>query len=176
MPTVIPDPTYCTVEEFKAETMLPTPDSLNTEVITKLLKRAESQIDNFCGKQKHHPDDEDNLRLFPREDDEDEFGNPEIPLAVFEATILQVEFLYTQWSSSGTSSTQMPEQHQVSRFAVGGDGSYSEDRAAGGKDDAAAQLCAAARAKLTNYRRRSGRMLLSDASPMRLPRSSRERL
>lgn len=168
-----PDPTYITAAEVQDETLDTVLAALEDTVINKLIKRAESQIDAFCRKQPHHPDDDNEDRVFPRDIDNDIDGNAEIPVAVHEACLLQVEHLYRTWYAVDKTAAKK-EQHNVKSYGVTGDGGYNEVRAGAGRDDAAAQLCAEARSRLSGYRKMSATMTLSGTSPTTPPLSSRD--
>ena len=119
----IPDPTYITAAQVASNTLITALANLGEENVTKIIKRAEGQIDKYVGRQEHHPDDDNTDRVFPRLEDDD-CGSPVIPLDISHACLAQVEFLYTQWwSTSGT--TQEPVSRDVKSESIGGDGSYS---------------------------------------------------
>jgi hypothetical protein len=147
----IPDPSYITVEEVEANTLIEALATLGEENITKLIQRAEDQIDTHVGQQKHHPDDENTDRVFPRENDFDpDTGTVLIPYLVSKAALSQVEWLYTQWWSTRTT-TQPKANRDVTSESIGGDGSYSADYASEGKLFPEAMLCDQARAYLSGF-------------------------
>jgi len=150
---VVPDPTYITVDEVIAQTSIAGLEDLDNDNTTLLIQHAEDQIDAYCGQQKHNPDDDNINRVFPREQDFDDNGSPEVPYRVSRACLAQVEWLYVQWWATRETS-QSPVEHEVSSLRIGGDGSYGEERAGGGKDFAAATLCTQAKAYLDGYRAR----------------------
>lgn len=147
----IPDPTYITEAEVTANTLITALGSLSTDQRKKLIQRAESQIDKYVGRQQHHPDDDNTDRVFPRVEDFDEdSGDPIIPLDVSQACLAQVEYLYTQWWSTRTT-TQEPVEKNVQSENIGGDGSYSATYANNGMTTAADMLCPQAKALLDGY-------------------------
>ncbi|MDB5344259.1 MAG: hypothetical protein JWP89_2636 [Schlesneria sp.] len=147
----IPDPTYITEAEVAANTLITALASLSPADRTKLIQRAESQIDKYVGQQQHNPDDDNTDRVFPRMEDFDEdTGYPIVPLAVSQACLAQVEYLFTQWW--GTSSiSQQTVQKTVSQESIGGDGSYSATYANDGKTTGVDLLCTDAKAFLDGY-------------------------
>lgn len=156
----IPEPSYITESDVAENTLITGLQSLSTENRKKLIQRAESQIDKYVGRQPHHPADSNTDRVFPRVQDYQIVGSasgithypdtPQIPLEVSEACLAQVEYLYTQWWSTSTT-TQAPVQKNVESENIGGDGSYSATYANGGKSSAEDMLCAEAKAKLEGF-------------------------
>ncbi len=173
----LPEPTYVTVDILRERTSIEDFDELPEEEVTTLIQTAEQQIDDFCGRQEHHSLDDNEHRIFPRPEDEDIEGNVIIPPRVTAACILQVEWLYTQWWRDGDNAEESaPVEHKPTQFSIGGDGSYSETRAGGGRDMSLATLCEAAQAKLAPFRSRSGSLDTADIRPDRQPLSSRDSL
>ena len=146
----IPDPTYISVDEVVANSLVAALIELEPADITKLIQRAESHIDRYVGRQQHHPDDENTDRVFPREVDYDDEGAAIIPLPVSEACLAQVEYLYLQWWSVRETGS-MPVQRDVTTESIGGDGSYSASYADEGKVFADATLCAQAKMFLNGF-------------------------
>ena len=171
----LPDPTYVTVDLLRERTTIEDFDELPDEEITQLIQIAEGQIDDYCGRQEHHAYDDNEHRVFPRPEDENDDGDVIIPPRVTAACILQVEWLYTQWWIDGAAESA-PVEHKASQISIGGDGSYSETRIAGGTDLSRATLCEQAQAKLSPFRSRSGSLDVSDISSGRVPLSSRDSL
>lgn len=173
-----PTISYITLAEVRSETTnqdcIADASVISDDELTKLVKRAETAIDAYVGRQKHHPDDTNIDRVFPREIDFDIDGNAEIPYQVHDACLYQIEFLYSSWYA--VDKTQpVPEQHQIKSYGVTGDGGYNETRTGGGRDDAAAQLCPQARGTLKGFVDKTAKMLLSEPREVGLQRlSSRE--
>lgn len=157
----LPEPTYITVDEVKANTLITALQSLDDESITKIIQLAEGHIDAFCGPQPHHQYDDNLNRVFPREQDFSVVGGssgfteypdrPEIPHNVGVACLRQVEWLYTQWWSDRA--TEQPSvDYPVEARQIGGDGSYSETLARGGMALSEATLCEQARVLLQGFK------------------------
>ncbi len=148
-----PEPSYITVEEVKANALIPVPTGMQDGDITKLIQMAEGQIDKHVGRQPHHPNDDNIDRVFPRAQDYvrssggGDPDSPDIPLCVSEACLRQVESLFGWWPNRA--SMPLPTYQLVYQRAIGADGSYSETRARGGVSSATeTALCEAARAAL----------------------------
>lgn len=157
---LLPDPTYLAVAELKANTLITGLSSLPDGDITKLIQRAERDIDNHVGQQTHHPEDDNTSRVFPRAEDDD-CGTPVIPLKVSEACLAQVEDLFLKWWPNRT--TSQPKVHRdVASEDIGGDGSYSATYADEGKTTAENALCAQARFCLTGYASRFAPLSVAD--------------
>jgi hypothetical protein len=147
----IPDPTYITAAEVAANTLITALTNLAAENTTKLIQRAEAQIDKYVGRQQHHPDDDNTDRVFPRlEDFDEDSGATIIPLDISQACLAQVEYLYTEWWSV-SSTSQTPVERNVESESIGGDGSYSATYGNGGMTTSADLLCSQAKALLDGY-------------------------
>ena len=159
----IPDPTYITADEIRAQTLITGLDNAQTisdENVEKLISIAEQQIDDYVGPQKHHYADSTIERVFPREQDYYIAGStsgpvpypdtPEVPLKVSLACLRQVEWLYTQWWTNRATKT-LPSEKEVTAESIGGDGSYSADYANGGLGFTQSSLCDQARKLLQGF-------------------------
>lgn len=161
----VPDPSYITADEVKANILVTglkdgSTGALSDDDINTLILTAEDQIDAFCGPQPHHPYDDNLTRVFPRAQDfvvvvtggvrRDYPELPDIPYNVSRACLRQVEFLYTQWWPT-RATTELPTRYAVQSQSIGGDGSYSETRARP-TDFSSASLCDQAKLLLTNFR------------------------
>lgn len=159
--STVPDVSYITAEEIKEQSLNSGLIALSDANIEKLIAIAEDQIDAYVGPQPHHPADTTIDRVFPREQDHQAMndGNGiyyntsvgEVPYKVARACLRQVEWLYVQWWDERTSS-MLPESYDASSVSIGGDGSYSESRRAGGGDHRAASVCSEAKALLQGFK------------------------
>jgi len=145
----IPEPSYISVAEAKANTLVTGLSSLGNEDVKKLIQRAEAQIDKHVRRQQHHPDDENTDRVFPRLEDDD-CGTPVIPLDVALACLAQVEHLYREWWAVDKTKA-VPVQKDVTGESIGGDGSYSADYAHEGSFRTENLLCDDAKSYLDGY-------------------------
>lgn len=160
----VPEPSYITAAEVREQTLiagLKEEDTIDNANLAILIQSAEDQIDAYVGPQKHHPDDDNDDRVFPRDSDEDLDGYPQVPYQVARACLRQVEWLYTQWYPSRTTD-QLPVEHDVQSEDIRADGSYSVDYARGGMDLSAASLCPQARVMLDRFRSRFSQIGVSD--------------
>jgi len=164
----IPDPTYITADEVKAQTLLDGLGDLNPEDIAKLIRIAEDDIDAHVGPQERHPDNTID-RVFPRVYDLDEDGNTEIPYLVSVATLRQVEWLYSNWWDTRTNSL-LPMKHDIESFRIGGDGSYGETRSRKGEVSSDNTLAPQARVKLKDFVSRTAAIGVTD--PDKVPRAT----
>jgi hypothetical protein len=156
----IPAPTYLSVAELKSSTKITALAALSDGDLTYLLQTAEDTIDAYVGRQRHHPDDENTDRVFPRAMDE-ENDAPVIPYLVSRACLRQVEWLYTQWWPT-SATEELPVEHDLESESIGGDGSYSYKRAR--LDLSAASLSPQARALLSDFRSRSAGIAIGRVS------------
>ena len=165
----VPEPTYISPAEVKEQTSLTALDSLSDADLKLLIQTAEDQIDAYCGPQRHHWDDLNTDRVFPREFDQDGDGNPLVPYKVSRACLRQVEHLFLQWWST-RATTDLPTEHAIESESIGGDGSYSHTLASGGMDFSAATISEQAKALLRGFVSRSAGIDVSDpgyATPSR---------
>lgn len=176
----VPAPSYITADDVQENSQVTGLVALNTEQIELLITIAEGHIDDYVGRQPHHPYDSNIDRVFPREQDFSiviangiryEYPQtPIIPYDVQRACLLQVEWLFLQWWPN-RATTQPGMQHAVLEQSIGGDGSYAEKRATGGIDFSAASLCDQAKAVLANgYRSRWAQMSTTDVRTSPAPR------
>lgn len=170
----LPDPTYIDSVTLLERTRMTGIDALDDEDVTLLIQTAEEQIDAYVGPQRHHLEDTNVLRVFPRyEDTDSESGAVIIPAEVTMATLRQVEWLFEQWWSTRATQSQ-PTDHAKTNVNVGSDGSYSEQRTHKGLDFAGASLCEQAKALLSRLKSGSGEIMLSNPRPENVPTSSRD--
>src|SRR4051812_17693521 len=120
----IPDPTYITAQEVKANSKITGLIALENADIEYLIQTAEDHIDGFVGRQKHHPYDDNIERVFPREEDyritsDAEYPlEHEIPYLVSKACLAQVEHLYLNWWPNRETS-QTPIKKDISEQDIG---------------------------------------------------------
>ncbi len=170
-----PDPTYITVAIVKLKSRnRELREEASEEDITRLIEVSEGQIDDYVGPQRHHPDDANEHRVFPRYEDTDSNGEVIIPLKVTEACLAQVQHLFEQWMPSAETDSNVPVEHDVKGHNISDSGAYSEQRTAAGVDFASATLCEAAKAKLTSMRNSTARMGLASVCGGPVLRSSRD--
>lgn len=159
----LPGVTYNSASEIQEDSKV-IPESMEDGDIETLIQLAEGHIDDYVGLQEHHPDDTNVDRVFPRVEDVNETsGLPEVPLAVYEATLRQVEYLYLNWWDEKESKL-LPMSHDLKAYSVTGEGGYSEQRAKGGSDHSAGLLCEQAKAKLVGFRANSAELVLESVS------------
>lgn len=165
---MVPEPKYITADEIAAQTLITALANLGDADTDKLIQASEDMIDAHVGQQKHHPDDTDTNRVFPRVQDLDVDGYPTVPYRVSRATLAQVEWLYTEWWD--VRATEMtPSEHAVESLAIGGDGSYRETRANKGGDFSSASLCDKAKSLLKGYVSRSAPLSVTDPKTVPIP-------
>jgi hypothetical protein len=164
----VPTPSYITAAEVKANSLVAGLIALSNSDIEKLVTIAEDQIDAYVGPQRHHPDDDNENRVFPREEDIDEDGNSVIPYRVSVACLRQVEWLYTQWWNSRTSSL-LPVVEEVSQEDIRGDGGYSAVYNRGGGGDSKVSLCLQAQELLKGFVSRVTAIGVSDPDSIPSP-------
>ena len=174
----LPAPSYITVDLVVSGSTFSAFDDLSVEDITILIQNAEETIDAYVGRQKHHPNDDNRHRVFPRAEDVDINSVVIIPLQVTQATLRQVEWLYTEWWDVHLDEARTLE-YEAKSVRMGGDGSYSEDRASGGPggtgiDFSAASLSPQAKGLLQPFRCRTAERVTEDVGPTVEPLSSRE--
>ncbi|MFW5720786.1 MAG: hypothetical protein ACOCWW_00205 [Bacteroidota bacterium] len=109
-------PFYLTADEVKSTTRITSLSSSdNDSLINKLIVETEDLVDAYCGKQEHHPDEDDNLdRVFPRIQDEDDDGNFIIPDAVKRAALIVVEVLFLQGEPNLESFSEAKAKEEIS--------------------------------------------------------------
>lgn len=173
----IPDPSYITEAELKANTLITALAALDDADVAKLITAAEDHIDKYVGRQPHHPMDSNLVRVFPREQDFSRVGTgsgiaeypdtPEIPHDVGMACLRQVEWLYQQWWPNRATA---PLKHAVTDRSIGGDGSYSESLAGGGVSFVEATLCDQAKVLLDGFRSRWAAIDVTDPRTVPSPR------
>lgn len=179
----VPDVTYITVEDLKAQTLISALAVLGDDELTTLIQTAEDMIDAYVGRQKHHYFDTNITRVFPRVEDYQrtnfiEFpAIPEIPYQVSRACLRQVEWLYSQWWPN-RETDEIPVEYDVASVDVGGDGSVAEKRVRDGLDFSSATLSVQARNLLTPFRSRVAGISVSNprGTPQSVSLSSREGL
>jgi hypothetical protein len=154
----IPEPTYITVDDVRDNSKILTIGTLSDDDLSFLIQTAEDQIDAYVRPQRHHPNDTNINRVFPRSQDYLRVGNgdgidhfvetPEIPYKVSLACLRQVEYLFTQWwPNAGTG--QLPVEREVESEDIGADGSYAATYRP--VDLSAASLCDLAKAQLEGF-------------------------
>lgn len=177
MATIVttPEPTYITVALVKSKSRNEDlAKKASEEDIKYLIQIAEGHIDDYVGPQRHHPDDTNEHRVFPRYEDEDTNGVVIIPLKVTEAALAQVQWLFEQWMPTAASDSNIPVEHDVKAESISDSGAYSATRTASGVDFSSATLCQQAKAKLTALKSSTASFGLSSAEGGPLPRSSRD--
>jgi hypothetical protein len=157
----VPDVSYITAEEVKEQSLNTGLTALTDGEVESLISIAEDQIDAYVGPQPHHPSDTNIERVFPREQDHTvtndgsgiyyDTSSAEVPYKVARACLRQVEWLYVNWWDDRTSS-MLPTEHDASSVSIGGDGSYSETRRAGGSDHRGASLSSEAKSLLEGFK------------------------
>lgn len=163
----VPDPKYITLAEVRAQTRIGALSDLSDGDLTDLIQTAEDQIDDYVGPQKHHPDDADTDRVFPRWGDVDSNDDPAVPYKVSRAALRQVEWLFTEWWDESSNSL-LPMNHIAVERDMRGDGSYAEKR--GKIDYAEAAIAPQARPLLMRFRSRTGKISVTD--PENVPDAS----
>lgn len=163
----VPAPSYITVAELRAQTLIKQLSEIGDGDIETLIQIAEDQIDAYVGPQEHHPDDINVSRIFPRLYDTDGNNEPAVPYQVARASLRQVEWLYTQWWCE-RETTSLPIENTVKQRSIGGDGSYSETLA-DGFGFSQATLCDQAKALLKDYVSRAAPLDVTDPDTVPLP-------
>ncbi len=163
----VPDVSYITVTDLKAQTLIEALKNLADADVTTLIQTAEDMIDAYVGRQQHHRYDTNVTRIFPRVEDyvrtnlAEYPAKPEIPYQVSRACLRQVEWLYTQWWPN-KDTEELPVDYDVSDVSIGGDGSISEKRVNAGVDFSSATLSVQARNLLTPFRSRIAGIAVSN--------------